>query len=71
MGGVHATLPIVAVTANAMQADKDACSMAGMNGFLAKPFSRASLQACLAQWLPGLAAPAPPLPSNPPGEPPP
>jgi signal transduction histidine kinase/ActR/RegA family two-component response regulator len=52
LGPAYTGLPIVALTANAMQADKDACSAAGMNGFLAKPFNRASLQACLAQWLP-------------------
>ena len=44
-------LPIVALTANAMQGDERACRDAGMNGFLAKPYSLSTLQATLAEWL--------------------
>jgi two-component system sensor histidine kinase/response regulator len=33
------TLPIVAMTANAMKADRDRCMDAGMNGFVTKPIS--------------------------------
>ena len=51
--GRNAATPIVALTANAMQADRDACREAGMNDFLAKPFNRAELAACLARWLSG------------------
>ena len=50
-------LPILAVTANAMQGDEQRCLDAGMNGFVAKPFSLGTLQAALARWLPG-AGPA-------------
>jgi CheY-like chemotaxis protein len=59
MDGIEATriirasgakLPIVALTANAMQSDQDACRAAGMDDFLGKPFSRADLAACLERW---------------------
>jgi two-component system, sensor histidine kinase and response regulator len=44
-------LPIVALTANAMGDDKERCLRVGMNGFLAKPYRMAELQAVLQQWL--------------------
>jgi signal transduction histidine kinase/CheY-like chemotaxis protein/HPt (histidine-containing phosphotransfer) domain-containing protein len=46
-----AALPIIALTANAMQEDEQACLNAGMNGFLAKPYTLAALHATLARWL--------------------
>ena len=61
--GRGAALPIVALTANAMQGDEQLCRDAGMNGFLAKPYSLASLQATLAGWLQSAPAPAPALPA--------
>jgi len=60
LGGANRDVPIVALTANAMQSDQDACHEAGMNDFLAKPFDRAGLMACIERWLaPQIAHPVP------------
>jgi signal transduction histidine kinase/CheY-like chemotaxis protein len=48
----RAQLPIIALTANALQGDREACLNAGMNDYLAKPFKRVDLQRVLQRWLP-------------------
>lgn len=45
-------LPIIAMTANAMKSDMDACLGAGMNDFVSKPIEHATLVQSLRRWLP-------------------
>ena len=45
-------LPIVAMTANAMQGDREKCINAGMNDHVSKPISTKELFAALAKWIP-------------------
>jgi signal transduction histidine kinase/HPt (histidine-containing phosphotransfer) domain-containing protein/ActR/RegA family two-component response regulator len=49
-------LPIIALTANTMQGDEQKCLDAGMDAFLAKPYTLVTLRATLARWL--VAAPS-------------
>lgn len=66
MGGLHAALriranegdgphlPILAMTANAMNGDREKSREAGVNAHLTKPFDIKELESALHRWLPSL-----------------
>lgn len=44
-------VPIVAVTAQVMEGDMEKCMWAGMNDYLAKPYTREDLESIVSRWL--------------------
>ena len=49
-------VPIIALTAGAVEGDRDKCLAAGMNDYLSKPFSIEQLEQVLRRWLPAVPA---------------
>jgi CheY-like chemotaxis protein len=56
LGGSYATLPIVALTANAFPDDIKLCREAGMNDFIAKPVRKKLLVSKVAELVAGMSA---------------
>ena len=44
-------LPVIAMTANVMEGDREKCLAAGMNDYIGKPVVEADLKKTLARWL--------------------
>lgn len=50
LGGRYLEMPIIALTAAAMEEDRRACKNAGMNDFITKPLDPAMLSSVLERW---------------------
>jgi signal transduction histidine kinase/HPt (histidine-containing phosphotransfer) domain-containing protein len=63
-GGARHTA-IIALTASALQGDRERCLAAGMDDYVTKPVSPEQLEAVLRKWTPGPEAPVEPLAARP------
>ncbi len=56
----YAALPVVAMTANVLDADRERCLQAGMNDFISKPIEPEVLWQTLLKWIPARELPVQP-----------
>ncbi len=47
----NSSIPVIAITANAMQGDREKCLSAGMNDYITKPFASETLDRLIASWI--------------------
>jgi CheY-like chemotaxis protein len=52
LAGSSRKLPIIALTANSLNGDRDTCLEAGMDDYLSKPYSLSQLDSMMRRWLP-------------------
>ena len=50
-GSGRARIPIIAVTANVMQGERDRCLAAGMDDYVSKPFRQADIASAMTRWV--------------------
>ncbi|HTV22626.1 MAG TPA: ATP-binding protein [Polyangiaceae bacterium] len=55
-GMPYASIPIVALTANVLDEERQRCQAVGMNGYLTKPLARATLHDELSRYVPAAGA---------------
>ena len=63
MSDYRQKIPIIALTANAMQGDKERCLDAGMDDYISKPVTPEALRDVLARWVGTASSPSSGAPS--------
>jgi CheY-like chemotaxis protein/HPt (histidine-containing phosphotransfer) domain-containing protein len=51
LAGEFKNIPVIAITANVMEGDRDKCIQAGMNDYVGKPVKKEALLGALDKWL--------------------